>query len=85
MLKGKVNLLKKELKKLNLNKEVRVFLAFVNKAEDKVVVQHNRITIFKGSYPEYTESFLKWSIKNGSINKHDLVVSMDWNIRRPDF
>ena len=81
MLKGKINLLKKELNLLNIKKEKRVFLAFINKVEDKVVVQHNRNTVFVGSHLEFTELFLNESSNNSIFNPEDIVVSMDWRIR----
>ena len=76
MLKGKVNSLKKELKRPNIDKERRLFLAYLNKIEDKVVVEYNGRTVFKGSSSDYIE------FKDSNIKSNDIVVQMNWGLRR---
>lgn len=76
MLKGKVNSLKKELKRPNIDKERRLFLAYLNKIEDKVVVEYNGRTVFEGSSSDYIE------FKDSNIKSNDIVVQMNWGLRR---
>ena len=76
LLKGKGNSLKKELKKLNIDKERKLFLAYVNKIEDKVVVEYNGSTVFEGCSSDYIE------FKDSNLKSNDIVVQMNWGLRR---
>lgn len=78
MLRGKVKSLKKDLEKLKIDKEKRLYIAYVNREEDQVLVELDRIKIFEGSYSGFSES------KSVLFNPNDVIIEMSWYLRGPN-